>query len=211
MNPFRLVFAGSLALALVGCSSTASQAPGTTATPTTPAEQSAGATATPTEAASGTLVLPSFDLPHNAAELEALLPDKIGNETLTKSSSTGADFLKSTLADPAIVAWLQSLGKSPADVSVATAIGIQSSVLIFAFRVAGVDHTTLITALKKAVDDGMDTPLTWTPASVGGKNVETAVEPSQEGTVYLYGTADLVFEISAKDPAVAGEVLSKLP
>ena len=202
---------GLLVFIVAACSSTPNQGPGSTPTPTSVTAQ-ATPNATPTEAAGGatpTTALPSFALPHNATELEALLPDKAGTEPLTKTSSTGADFVGSASADPDIVAWLQSQGKALTDVSVASAYGATSGALILAFRINGVDSSATIAALQASMNKDLGSPIPWTPATVGGKSVVTS--PASEGTVYVYGVSDLVFEVFAKDQATAAELLSKLP
>ena len=218
MNTVRPILLGLVAVALVGCASTASQSPGATGSALAAATGTpAAATATPTEAASGPAGTPtaSFALPHNATELEALLPDRIGADTLTKFSWSGPDFIKTANSDNAeLVAWLQALGKSLNDVSAAGAFDISTSGsggTILAFRVNGVDHSTLLSSLQTAIAKGMDTPPTWTAATVGGKSVQQAPTDSSGETQYLYGVADIVFIVVAKDQAWATEALSKLP
>jgi hypothetical protein len=203
----RVALFSALIVTMAACSSTATQSPTGTlaggATPTT------GEQGTPTPVESPTGALPSFVLPHNAAELEALLPDKIGTETLTKTSSTGADFAQSSFADPDLVAWLQAQGKSLTDISTATAFGLTSGTLIIAFRINGVPFATMISGLETALNKDLETPIPWTTSTVGGKSVRSA--PQRDGTLYLYGVSDILFEVFAKDPATAAEVLSKLP
>jgi hypothetical protein len=206
-RPLRLALIGVLIVTMAACSSTATQSP--TGTPAVGATATVGEQGTPTPAESPTLALPSFVLPHDAAELEALLPDKLGTETLTKSSSTGAVFAQSGIADPDLVAWLQAQGKSLTDISVASAFGLTSGTSILAFRINGLPFATMISGLETALNKDLNTPIPWTSATIGGKTVQTA--PQSEGTVYLYGVADIMFEVFAKDPAIAAEALSKLP
>jgi len=202
---------GLLMATLAACGGTATQPPGGTAAPTSAATAEATLAETPTEAAgaSPTLVLPSFQLPHNATELEALLPDTLGGVKLQKFSWTGPDFVNQNSQNTELNAFLQSLGKSLSDISAAAAFSSTFDNSMFAFRVTGVDHSVLISEFQKAQNTGLTTPIPWTPATVGGKSVVTS--PASEGTVYVYGVSDLVFEVFAKDQATAAELLSKLP
>jgi hypothetical protein len=208
----RLAIIGVVMVTMAACSSTATQSPtgpaGTPAGGATPtsAEQ---ATPTPGETASG--ALPSFQLPHNAAELEALLPDTLGGVTLQKSSWSGADFVNQNSTSTELVAFLQSLGKSLSDISAAAAFSPTFDNSIFAFRVNGVDHNILISEFQKAENTGLDTPIPWTSATVGGKSVFQATTDTAGEMIYVYGVADLFFEVTSNDPAIAAEALSKLP
>jgi hypothetical protein len=205
MNRFRAsVFGTLLVVVLAACSSSSGSSPTPSPTPT-PAP-------TPTAAASSAAALPSLNLPNNAKELEALLPDTLGGVKLVKASYKGSDFINSQNSNEEFKTWLTSVGKSLDDVSAAfgfVASGTSGSA-IFAFRVQGVDNSRLIDAFKTSAAQGSST-MTWTSANVGGKNVQQAQDPDTKSTVYLYGTADLVFFVSTNDPAVAQEALSHLP
>jgi hypothetical protein len=216
MTTARLFLTGLVAAAVMGCAGTASESPGASqSVTTTQAVTTAAVTtaATTTEPATTAAVSSSlgFELPHNAAELEALLPDKIGTATLTKLSWSGQDFVNANTGSPELKTWLQSLGKSLSDVSAAAAFDITGGTSIFAFRVNGVDHTTLFTAFQQAAIKSGETPTPYTNQTVGGKQVAVAPANSAEETNYVYGVADLIFIVSAKDPATAAEALSKLP
>jgi len=203
MYRFRWAPVGLLIVLLVACSSGG----GASAASPTP-------TPTPTVAASASSALPSFTLPSNAKELEALLPDTLGGVTLTKASMKGSDFVNSATSNEELTSWLKGVGKSLNDVSAAYAFDLTGTTpaAIFAFRVQGVDSAQLIDGLKKSVDTSNSTTLTWSTANVGGKNVQQVADPNTAGsTLYLYGTADIVFFVSTKDAATAAEALSALP
>jgi len=153
-----------------------------------------------------------LNLPSNAKELEALLPDSLGGVKLVKASYKGSDFLNSANSNEEFKTWLTSVGKSLDDVSAAfgfAASGTSGSA-IFAFRVQGVDNGKLIDAFKTSAAQG-SSAMTWTSANVGGKNVQQAQDPDTKSTVSLYGPADLLFFVTTNDPAVAQEALSHLP
>jgi len=203
MNRFRAsAFAGLLTVVLAACSSSGGATPSPTPSPTP----------VPTPSASASGALPSFNLPSNAKELEALLPDTLGGAKVTKASMKGSDFVNSSSSNAELTAWLNSVGKSLNDVSAAfgfVASGTSSNA-VFAFRVAGVDNGKLIDEFKKSSDTS-GPAMTWTSANVGGKNVQKATDSSQNATVYLYGSADLMFIVETNDPAIAQEALSHLP
>jgi hypothetical protein len=203
MNRFRAsAFAGILTAILAACSS------GTGASSPTPSPTPAP---TPTTAASASGALPSFELPSNAKELEALLPDTLGGVKLTKASYKGSDFVNSTQSNEEFKTWLNSVGKSLNDVSAAfgfAASGTSGSA-IFAFRVQGVDNSKLIDAFKTSMDTS--STMTWTSANVGGKNVQKSEDPDTKTAIYLYGNADLLFFVTTNDAKVAEEALSHLP
>ena len=206
MNRFRAcAFGALLAMVLAACSSSSgASTPSPTASPTPVPTPSAGA--------SSGAALPSFTLPSNAKDLEALLPDSLGGVKLVKASYKGSDFLNSANSNEEFKTWLTSVGKSLDDVSAAfgfSASGTSGSA-IFAFRVNGVDNGKLIDAFKTSAAQG-NSAMTWTSANVGGKNVQQSQDPDTKTTVYLYGTHDLLFFVSTNDPAVAQEALSHLP
>ena len=204
MNRFRAsAFAGLLTVVLAAC---ASNSGASTPTPSpTPSP-------TPTIQPSASTALPSFALPSNAKELEALLPDTLGGMKVTKASYKGSDFVNSSSSNDELKAWLSSVGKSLDDVSAAFGFVASdtSGSAIFAFRVQGVDNSRLIDEFKTSMSSS-GTNTTWTSANVGGKNVQQAQDPDTKSTIYLYGTADLVFFITTNDPKLAQEALSHLP
>lgn len=206
MNRFRSAgIAGLLTIVLVACSNS-----GAASTPT----PSPTPSPTPTPEASPSNALPSFNLPSNAKELEALLPNTLGGAKLTKASMKGSDFVTSAGSSPELKAWLDTVGKSLNDVSAAYAFDLTGTVpsAVFAFRVNGVDNAKLIDALKKSMDTSAKTTLNWTSGNVGGKNVQQVSDPNTTGsTLYVYGTADIVFFVTTKSATIAAEALSHLP
>jgi len=203
MNRFRAsAFAGLLTVILAACASNSgASTPTPSPTPVPTPSQSSASSA-----------LPSLDLPSNAKELEALLPDTLGGQKLTKASYKGSDFVNSNSSNEELKTWLSSVGKSLDDVSAAfgfVASGTSGSA-IFAFRVVGVDNAKLIDEFKTSMDTS-GTSTTWTSANVGGKDVQQAQDPDTKSTIYLYGKAYLVFFVTTNDPKLAQEALSHLP
>lgn len=204
MNRFRAsVSAGVLAAVLGACSN--SSGAGTPTPSPTPVP-------TPSEQASQSQLLPSFSLPSNAKELEALIPDTLGGAKVTKASYKGSDFINSSSSNEEFKAWLNSVGKSLNDVSAAFGFVTSgtSGSAVFAFRVQGVDNAKLIDAFKTS-EASSNSTMTWTSANVGGKNVQQSTDPDTKTAIYLYGTADLLFFVSTNDPKIAAEALSHFP
>ena len=182
--------------------------------PTTPVGSEA-AIATPTPQPTPTQsALPS--LPSSAKDLEALIPAKVGNVTLQKASMTGNEFVGSGNATKEAQDFLDALGVSSNDVAVAIGFGADidsgDAVAVLLFRAEGASSDRLLSLFKEATDKERDTPLQWQAADLGGKHVEKATDPDQNGgTLYLYATGDLLVFVTAGSDDQAAEALSALP
>lgn len=201
MNRFRTMVLTSVAgLALVACGPAASGS----AQPSVEQSQAAQ----PSDGGAG----PSFTA-GAVSELEDLIPDTAGGVTLNKVSTRGSDYLVSSDADPVTIAFLQDLGVSPSDISMAYGIGfttdLSSGVAVFVFRASGADSNRLVAAFKTANDSQTESPLQWSSSTVGGKSVEVADSSGQ--STYLYVKGDTLFFIGASTQAVAEEILNGLP
>lgn len=205
MNRFLSIVATAVVgLAIVACGPAASS-------------ESAQPSSEPSEAgasdaqASADGVQPSFT-EGAVADLEALIPDMVGEMTMQKTSTKGDEFIASSDSDPAVAKFIQDLGVSPGDISLAIGFGFtadaSSSLGMFVFRAEGADTNRLVSAFKEANDADRDAPLTWSSTSIGGKTVETALDG--DTTFYLYAKDDVLFYLSG-DPDSAEEAISGLP
>lgn len=187
---------------------------------TNSASPSQAAVATPSLAASAAptgsgAALPS--LPSSAKDLEALIPDKIGDITVLKSSMTGSQFVGEGAGVKDAQDFLNGLGVSTEDVSVAIGLAgdlnaSSNPLAIVLFRAKGASSDRLLSLFKEATNRERKTPLVWAPASLGGKEVQKAADPEQGGgSVYLYATGDLLAFVTAGDDTKATEALSALP
>jgi hypothetical protein len=162
-------------------------------------------------ASSGDVAGPSFTA-GAVADLEAMIPNTVGSMTLQKTSTKGDEFLTSESSDPAVVKFVNDLGVKPSDISIAIGFGFSAdaseSLGMFVFRASGADTNRLIAAFKEANDSDRDTPLVWSNATVGGKQVEKAVD--SDTTYYLYAKDDILFFLSG-DPTSTDEVIGGLP
>jgi ABC-type glycerol-3-phosphate transport system substrate-binding protein len=203
VNRFRTIAVTAVAgLVLVACGPSASSS-----SPSSAPSQAASEA----QASSGAGVLPSFTA-GAVADLEALIPDKVGDLTMQKQSMAGSDYLTSAQSDPATVKFIQDLGVSPSDISIALGFGYSadgsSSLAMFVFRAAGADTDRLVSVFKAAYDESRDEPLTWNTTTVAGKQVQVAVDGNS--TIYLYAKGDVLFFISG-DAASTEEVIGGLP
>jgi hypothetical protein len=198
---------------VAGCGGAASpSASSSTSTPPSAAAPSIAASAPPasTEASAApastepSLALPSFQLPSEAKDLEALLPGTVCGTAATKVSLSGASFAAS--ASEEFKAVLQALGKSPSDVAFALAIGGTTSCSAGIFRIQGVDSSALQGAFEAQAQKSGDT---FTSKTVGGKDVKIATDPSASN--YLYFKGDAVIFATAKTEDQAASILQQLP
>jgi hypothetical protein len=205
VNRFRtLAIVGLLAVFAAACgSSSPSPTPEPTATPT------------PTDGLPSEGGFPSFS-EGVVAELEALIPETIGEVAMSRSSMRGDQFLTSGTADPQTEAFLEALGVDPEDVSVALGFGFSADMAqgaaMFVFRANGASEDALLTAFKASMDADLDEPMAWTPVNLGGKDVETSGTVEEDGQVtYLYANGDTLFFVSSTDAAAAEGVIAGLP
>jgi hypothetical protein len=206
----RLAGTAALIGLLAGCGSAASQAPASAsaaAVGPSVAPTIAPSVAPPSEAAGSvgpSIALPSFVLPSEAKDLEALLPDTMCGATATKTSQSGQSFTAGGDEDFAKV--LAALGKSPSDVAYAIAFGADSGCAAGIFRIQGVDTGTLQAAFQAQAQANGDT---FTDKNLGGKDVK--VQTTGSSTSYFYFKGDAVIFATAKTDADAATVLQQLP
>jgi hypothetical protein len=202
VNRFRTIAVTAVAgLVLVACGSSAPSSSPSSAPSVAPSQA---------QAPSGG-VLPSFTA-GAVADLEALIPDKVGDLTMQKESMAGSAYLLSPQSDPATVKFVQDLGVSPSDISIAVGFGFSSdgssSLVMFVIRAAGADTDRLVSVFKAADDQSRDTPLTWNTTNFAGKQLQVAMDGST--TIYLYAKGDILFFISG-DAASAQVAIGGLP
>jgi len=193
---------GAAALLLAACSSASSPSPSSqpTVEPTpTPAAQQSASEPTPSAGV--------------VAELEALIPDKIGDVTMTKQSMKGSDLIASGTGDPTAEKFLQDLGVSPESIAIAFGFGISADgsggAAMFVFQATGAGRDKLIQVFKDAQTAEATTPIVWASQSIGGKDVQVATDSGQ--TIYLYATNDVLFELAVNDVDAATAVIASLP
>jgi hypothetical protein len=170
----------------------------------TGATSSAGSSAGP---ASGGL-LPSLAIPSVSFStdpaLAAMLPETLCGTAAVKSSFAGETFGSST--DAEFLAFVQALGKTPADVSFAAAIGGTTGCTASIMRVKGADTTQLRDKFTaEMVKEGNTTQ----EKTLGGKTVLVGSDANSFG--YVYFKDDTVIIFTAPDEAKATEIATALP
>jgi hypothetical protein len=208
VNRFLSIVATSVVgVALVACGPAASDGSGE---PSSDASQAAASEAQ----SSGGGVLPSFK-EGAVADLEALIPDTVGGVSIQKLSMAGAEFLSSADSGPTFIKFVEDLGVSPTDISIAygfssltAASAPPGRLFMFVMRASGADTGHLMSVFKTSADTDRDTPLTWTTEIVGGKTVQKADDGV--ATNYLYAWDDILTFVIG-DPDLVAETFSGLP
>jgi hypothetical protein len=151
--------------------------------------------------------------PHDVPALEALLPHAVQGTTLATQSTTGTLALGEDASSQALLASLQGLGKSAADLGLAEAYDDSGTLDLdlVAYQVKGVDATVLRQAIVQSWLAAGSSGITTAEATVGGKAVTTVNYGDGGQLDYLYARGDLVIDVATSDPALAGQVLSLLP
>lgn len=151
-------------------------------------------------------VLPSLNLPSGAKELEALLPSELCGSTAIKFSMSGDQF--GADADQEFKDTLQTLGKSPSDVSFAAAGSTDGKCGAGIFRINGVDQNRL---QEVFLDASKSEGGSFAPASVGGKNVFVVTTTGETAKQWVYFKGDAVLFVTADDEANAASLLQAMP
>ncbi len=210
----RLVGAAlSLALVLAACggsaaSQAASSAPGgATSTPggATPAATDASATQS-TEASAPAISL----TPGNASALEAMIPDKVGTTTITKTSFDYSTIpwssLSSMFGSGDLDKVLKENGKTLADVKFAMGVSTSAGAtgmptMVYALQVSGLDASKFVSQLDSGYASGSN-------LQVGGKTVKGELGGGFGTITYVHG--DVVF-IAVATEADLNTLVAALP
>ena len=160
----------------------------------------------------GSFAIPSFEIPSFAGdeELEALLPDSIGGQTVIKQSLTGQDFINLGMGGAtAFEDLLGEMGASIDDLSVA--IGSSGSLVLFAYQVEGQSADQVFAGLEAAFQAGGAG--TVSEITVGGRTVAQVTTPGE--TTYIYLSHGVVFIIGSTGgtptPELLEDAVSQLP
>jgi hypothetical protein len=140
-------------------------------------------------------------LPHDAKDLEALLPDTMCGEAVHKVSISGAS--SESAIPPNWKAAVSAFGKAPSDLAWASAFstnGCGAGIL----RIFGVDKATFQQAFLT------DEQRNGTQATLGGKKV-FVLNRGSTAKQYLYFVDDMSIFAIAKDDASAATILQALP
>jgi hypothetical protein len=157
----------------------------------------------------GSFALPSFALPSFAGdeELEAMLPDSIGEQTVIKQSLTGQDFINLGMGGAAALEdMLTEMGASIDDLSVA--IGSAGGLVVFAYQIEGQSAEQVFDGLEAALQAGGGG--TVSDITVGGRSVIQVTTPAE--TTYIYLASGVVFIIGGTvTPELLEDAVTQLP
>jgi hypothetical protein len=163
---------------------------------------------------SGQPSLPAITASHADPALEAMLPAAVGGTPLQRSSLTLKAILDSGGNRPVVDAFLQSIGKTEADGTVALAFDLTGAVPggITAFKVTGADPAALLAGIVSVEGSDLGGAATVSQATVGGRNVTVAtIGNGVNDTTWIYGHGDVVFVVKAPDATGAAAFLELLP
>jgi hypothetical protein len=163
---------------------------------------------TPAPSATATPLPPS----HEAADLEKVLPTKVGTTAMAIQSVLGTTALAGGgTASQSLSKALQGFGKTPADLQIAGAYDPTGALdlRLFAYRVNGVDVTDLGRALIESQMSNTAANVTSSQVTIGGHPV-TKLTYSQGAPVYYYPLNGIMYAIQSSDETLAGSVLGQL-
>jgi hypothetical protein len=144
--------------------------------------------------------------PSGAKELEAMLPNEMCGSTAIKFSMSGDQFGQDV--DQEFKDTLQTLGKSPSDVSFAAAGSTDGKCGAGIFRVNGVEQARLQEVfLNASKSEGGS----FAPASVGGRSVFVVTSSGDAAKQWVYFKDDAALFVTADDEAKAATILQAMP
>lgn len=212
-----VVLGAAAMVALVGCGVSSA----TPASPTTAPTVASGSASSPSPGASSQAGESPASLPspapiasnHADPGLEALLPAEVSGTPMQRSSATLAALLDSGGDRTAIDAFLQSIGKTEADGSIASGFDPTNTLGggIFAFKISGADAAALLAGIVAVEQSDLGTGATTRQGTVGGKDVTiVSVGTGVNDTEWIYGRGDVVFVVHAADETHAADFLQAI-
>ena len=173
-----------------------------------------GATPVATDASGGNAAgssAPEISLtPGNASALEAMIPDKIGTQTITKTSFDYSTIpwasLSNMFGSGDLDTLLKANGKTLADVKFAMGVSTTAGAtgmptMVYALQVAGLDASKFVGQLDSSYASGSD-------LSIGGKTVKGQLAGGFGTITYVHG--DVVF-IAIATEADLNSLVAALP
>jgi hypothetical protein len=157
-------------------------------------------------------VSPIFDR-HADQALEDQLPTAVSGPALQRYSMTMTELLDAGGDRASVDAFLQTMGKTEADGSLAGALDPTNTLGggIFAFKVNGADPATLLAGITALETSDLGTDATTNEATVGGKNVTVvSIGTGANDTVWIFGRGDVVFVVHASDEVHAAAFLQAI-
>ena len=151
---------------------------------------------------------------HVDPALEALLPESVSGTSLLRYSIGFSQLLDSGGNRPVVDAFLQSIGKTEADGTFASAFDSSGQLAggISAFKVAGAPAEALLNGVIELEKSDLGAGAATHQATVGNKPViVVSVGSGVNDTEWIYGHGDVVFVVQAPDEEHAAAFLAALP
>jgi hypothetical protein len=207
LGPTLVVFA----LVVAACGTSTSSGAATSSAPSSAPAASAPASAAASAEASAAASAEASVAPSAAAEgdLVSKIPTMVGDVALAASATDGETYLK-TNVNRQLTPILTALGKTPADVAVATSTGSSadgSSLNIDAVEIPGADATKAQTAFQTAAT-ALKTNEVKT-ADMGGKNVVQVTTPSY--TLAVFAVGDTIWYVQSTNADLVTQGVTALP
>ncbi len=155
--------------------------------------------------------VPSPSMSHVVPDLEALLPHTVGTTALTTQSILGTTALGTNAASQSLIASLQKLGKTPADLDYAVAYDPTGTLdlRLFAYRVKGVGATDLASGIVASqMANPAEEPLS-SQVTVAGHTV-TKISYASGTSIYVVPLNGVVYAVGTKDDSLASTVIGLL-
>lgn len=162
---------------------------------------------------------------HEFPSLEAVLPQTLnlpadpaqGSSAtarvvaLTVQSTTGTGSISQTQSFEELIPGIEKLGKTGDDLHIATAFDPSDTPafdIIVAFQVKGITADVLRQTVMEVWLGASSSGITTSTATIAGRQV-TTVDYHDDGPLdYLFASGDVVFDLSAADPAIAAKLIA---
>ncbi len=209
-----IALCAAVMIAIVGCGGSTSTQPSSSSAPAA----SASSPSSPSEPAptSSPAVLPSLPAifsNHADPALEGQLPTEVSGIALQRYSLALAAVLDAGGDRAAIDAFLQRIGKTESDSSVAGALDPTNRLTggILAYKVSGAETATLLAGIVSVEQSDLGAGAAQRQGTVGGKSVTiVSVGAGVNDTEWIYGRGDVVFVVHADSETHAAAYLSAL-
>ena len=142
--------------------------------------------------------LPDIDEPHQAPELEALIPTTVAGQSVRVVSLRGAEALQGMSG--AVGEALEDANIPAENLAMAVASPANESWVATAISVQGMDPSVLRDAIVAGA------PANATQQTIGGKNVIVVLDSQ-----YYYVSGNVLIFILTTDAAVANDFMSQVP
>jgi hypothetical protein len=215
MSKMRLVAPLALisALAVAACGTTGSSgSPAASAPVASPSAAESAAASGSAEASAPASAEASASAAASAdaggGDLAAKIPATVGDIAMSVTITDGENYVKANV-NRQLAPILTAIGKTPTDVTVATATGSAGGATLFidAVQVTGADAPAMLTAFQTAATAVPGT--TVEAADVGGKSVVKATTSSY--TLAVYASGDTLFYVQSPDPELVDQAIAALP